>query len=97
MTRKQSEMLKQPILGTDSKIWVRGHGNVQEHSLPSLHGGMLRGTVGVECTDLEQLMTFCLITFDQRSFYDTFQCIVVKLNKYYDHNKTHSYHWNINQ
>lgn len=34
MTRKQSEMLKQPILGTDSKILVRGHRNVQEHSLP---------------------------------------------------------------
>lgn len=90
-------MLKRPILGTAFKIWVGGHRNRQAHSLSSLHGGMHTNTTGVECMDQEQLMILCLITFDQRSFYDTFQYIVVKLNKYYDHNKTHSYHWNINQ
>lgn len=48
--------------------------------------------------DWGQFMILSLIMFDQRrSFYDTLQYIVVKLNKYYDHNKTHSYHWNINQ
>lgn len=65
----------------------------QDHSLSSLCGGMPTDSMDREDMHQEQLMILCLITFDKKkSFYDTLQYIVVKLNKYYDHNKTHSYH-----
>ena len=97
--KKASDMLKQPILSADFKIGIKRTQKFTLRNIISpLYGSMPTDTTTGECMDQEQLMILCPVTFDQRrSFYDTLQYIVVKLNKYYDHNKTHSYHWNINQ